>query len=172
MQPARLLCPRNSPGKSGLPFPSPGDLTDPGIESRSPALQADSLMFESHQLYFPNYPGWPLKTQALPEKNQALLLKCPITVCVHTLSHVLLFAMPWILARQAPLSVGLSWQEHWSRLPFPSSGDIPHLGIKPVSPVLAGEPLSTREAPLISCSVNMYPMYDGWMVPILPCWSY
>ena len=27
---------------SGLPFPTPGDLSDPGIESRSPALQADS----------------------------------------------------------------------------------------------------------------------------------
>ena len=27
---------------SGLPFPSPGDLPDPGIESRSPALQADA----------------------------------------------------------------------------------------------------------------------------------
>ena len=28
---------------SGLPFPSPGDLPDLGIEPRSPALQADSL---------------------------------------------------------------------------------------------------------------------------------
>ena len=28
---------------SGLPFPSPGDLTDPGIEPTSPALQANSL---------------------------------------------------------------------------------------------------------------------------------
>ena len=28
---------------SGLPFPSPGDLPDPGIEPRSPALQADVL---------------------------------------------------------------------------------------------------------------------------------
>ena len=28
---------------SGLPFPSPGDLPDPGIEPRSPALQPDSL---------------------------------------------------------------------------------------------------------------------------------
>ena len=28
---------------SGLPFPSPGDLPDPGIESRSPTLQADAL---------------------------------------------------------------------------------------------------------------------------------
>ena len=31
---------------SGLPFPSPGDLPDPGIEPGSPTLQADSLPFE------------------------------------------------------------------------------------------------------------------------------
>ena len=31
---------------SSLPFPSPGDLPDPGIEPRSPALQADSLLTE------------------------------------------------------------------------------------------------------------------------------
>ena len=31
---------------SGLPCPPPGDLPDPGIESRSPALQADSLPSE------------------------------------------------------------------------------------------------------------------------------
>ena len=31
---------------SGLPFPSPGDLPDPGIEPQSPALQADSLRAE------------------------------------------------------------------------------------------------------------------------------
>ena len=31
---------------SGLPFPSPGDLPNPGIEPRSPALQADSLLTE------------------------------------------------------------------------------------------------------------------------------
>ena len=31
---------------SGLPFPSPGDLPDPGIELGSPALQADSLLAE------------------------------------------------------------------------------------------------------------------------------
>ena len=31
---------------SGLPFPSPGDLPEPGIEPRSPALQADSLPLE------------------------------------------------------------------------------------------------------------------------------
>ena len=31
---------------SGLPFPSPSDLPDPGIESRSPGLQADTLLSE------------------------------------------------------------------------------------------------------------------------------
>ena len=31
---------------SGLPFPSPGDLPDPGIKPRSPALQADTLPSE------------------------------------------------------------------------------------------------------------------------------
>ena len=41
LQPARLLCPWDFPGKntwSGLPFPSPGDLPDPGINHMSPAL--------------------------------------------------------------------------------------------------------------------------------------
>ena len=31
---------------SGLPFPSPGDLPDPGIEPRSPTLEADALTSE------------------------------------------------------------------------------------------------------------------------------
>ena len=45
LQPSRLLCPWDSPGNywSGLPCLSPGDLSDPGIKPRSPALQADSL---------------------------------------------------------------------------------------------------------------------------------
>ena len=42
-------CPWDFQGKDtgvGLPFPSPGDLPDPGIKPRSPALQADSLPSE------------------------------------------------------------------------------------------------------------------------------
>ena len=38
---------------SGLPFPSPGDLPNPGVKPRSPALQADSLPSES--------PGKPMR---------------------------------------------------------------------------------------------------------------
>ena len=34
--------------------------------------------------------------------------------------------------------MGYSRQEYWSGLQFPSSGDLPHPGIEPVSPLLAG----------------------------------
>ena len=55
---------------------------------------------------------------------------CAVLSCC---SHVLLFATPWTLACQAPLSVGFSRQEYWSGLPFPPPGDLPDPGIKPVS---------------------------------------
>ena len=54
-------------------------------------------------------------------------------VVVQSLSHVQLFATPWTVAHQAPLSTGLSRQEHWSRLPFPPPGDHPDPGIKSTS---------------------------------------
>ena len=57
------------------------------------------------------------------------------------LSHVLLFATPWAVAHQAPLSMGFPRQEYWSGLPFPSPEDLPDMGIKsksPESPALAG----------------------------------
>ena len=52
------------------------------------------------------------------------------------LSHVRLFATPWTVAHQAPLSMGFSRQEHRSGLPFPSPGDLSNPGIKPGSPAL------------------------------------
>ena len=41
-----LYSPWNSPGQNPVPFPSPGNLPNPGIEPRSPALQVDSLPAE------------------------------------------------------------------------------------------------------------------------------
>ena len=55
-----------------------------------------------------------------------------------SLSYVLLFVTPRTVACQAPLSMGFLRQEYWSRLPFPSPGDLPDSGIKPTSPALAG----------------------------------
>ena len=49
---------------SGLPFPSPGDLPDPGIETRSPAFQADALTSEP-----PGKPKVRLDTIKLLEEN-------------------------------------------------------------------------------------------------------
>ena len=56
-------------------------------------------------------------------------------------SHVWLFATLWTTAVQAPLSVGFSRQEYWSRLLCPPPGDLPNPGTEPespASPALAG----------------------------------
>ena len=50
--------------------------------------------------------------------------------CVH------LFATLWTSAHQAPLSMGFSRQEYWSRLPCPPPEDLPDPGIQLGSPAL------------------------------------
>ena len=50
-------------------------------------------------------------------------------------SGVKLFATPWTGAHQGLLSMGFSRQEYWSGLPCPPPGDLPDLGIEPMSPV-------------------------------------
>ena len=57
-----------------------------------------------------------------------------VKVKVKSLSRVQLFATPWTVAHQAPLSMGFSRQEYWSGLPFPSPGDLPDPGIKQCLP--------------------------------------
>ena len=49
------------------------------------------------------------------------------------LSRVRPFATPWTVAYQAPQSMEFSRQEYWSRVPFPTPGDLPNSGIEPVS---------------------------------------
>ena len=61
-----------------------------------------------------------------------------------SLSHVQLFVTPWIVAYQASPSVGFSRQEYWSGLPFPSPGDLPDPGIKPGSPALDADTLTSE----------------------------
>ena len=53
---------------------------------------------------------------------------------VKLLSRIQLFATPWTVAYQAPLSVEFSRQEYWSGLPYPSPGDLRDPGIEPMSP--------------------------------------
>ena len=90
--------------------------------------------------------------------NHPVITLLNVCVCGSTrtqlLSHVLLFATPWAIARQFPLSVEFSRQEYWSGLPLPPPGDLPDPGIEPISPALSGE-FFTIESPgkpnLVKC---------------------
>ena len=74
------------------PFPSPGDLPNPRIEPRSPALQADSL---------------PAEPQGQKKHRRFRMVYClrKVFSSVQSLSHVRLFVTPWITAHQASLSI-------------------------------------------------------------------
>ena len=66
---------------------------------------------------------------------------------VSPLKCVCLFVTLWTVARQAPLSMGLSRQEYWSWLPGAPPRDLPNPGFKPMSPTspaLAGDFLITK----------------------------
>ena len=65
-----------------------------------------------------------------------LLLSC--------FSSVRLLVTSWTAVHQAPPSLGFSRQEHWCGLPFPSPGDLPDPGIKPRSPALQADALTSE----------------------------
>ena len=60
------------------------------------------------------------------------------------LSRVQLFATPWTVTYQAPLSMGFSRYEYWNGLPFPSPGDLPNPWIESVSPSLQADALPSE----------------------------
>ena len=57
--------------------------------------------------------------------------------CVCVPSHVQLFATLWVVAHQAPLSMGFPGKNTGVEWPFPSPGGLPDPGIEPTSPALA-----------------------------------
>ena len=63
---------------------------------------------------------------------------------MNLLSRVQLLATPWTTAHQAPPFMGLSRQEYWSGLPFPSPGDLPDPGIEPGAPALEADTLPSE----------------------------
>ena len=106
---------------SGLSFPSSGYLPNPGMEPTSPVLQADFL---------------PLSQEGSHTE----------TMCVCVSRSVMSdFCSPMdFKAHEAPLSMEFSMQECWSRLPFPSPGDLPDPGIEPRSPALQADALPSE----------------------------
>ena len=81
-----------------------------------------------------------------------------LKVKVKSLSCVRLFATPWTVAHQAPLSIGFSRQEYWSGLPFPSPEDLPVPGIEPRSPSLQADALTSEPLgkPLSKTVTNIF----------------
>ena len=51
------------------------------------------------------------------------------------------FVTPRTVTCQASPSMGFPREEYWNGLPFPSPGDVPHPGIKPISPALQADSL-------------------------------
>ena len=64
-------------------------------------------------------------------------LELVCTCVLSHFSHVRLFATPWTVGCQAPLSMAFSGQEYWSGLPCPPPGDLLDSEIEPTSPVPA-----------------------------------
>ena len=87
---------------SGLPWPPPEDLPDPGIELHLLYWHADSL---------PPRKPWNQHTCYLTFRRM--------------LSCIPFFVTPWTPTCQAPLSMETSRQAYWRGLPFPFPGDLP-----------------------------------------------
>ena len=82
---------------SGWPFPSPGDCPNPGIEPRSPTLQADSLPAEPHLTN--------TQSRLIPSGSLLRALRC---------LEVALSGRRRVLGFQAPGEVEASWILPWN----------------------------------------------------------
>ena len=89
---------------------------------------------------------------------------------MRVLSHfspVRLFATPWTVACQAPLSMGFSRRDYWSGLPCSPPGDLPDRGIESVSSALAGGFFTTNvpwEAPVLEAGSLKSRCQQGWFL--------
>ena len=73
-------------------------------------------------------------------------------------SHRWLFATPWTIAHQSPLSVGFFRQEYWSGLAFSSLRDLPYPGIKLAPPAPGKCPTWDQTCALCSGSMKSQPV--------------
>ena len=163
---------------SGLAFPSPGDLPNPGIKSRSPVLQKDSL---------------PAEPQGKPKNTGVGSLSLLQQIFLTWKSNQDLQRCRWILYQLSyqgspfftvekerkenevaqlcpslcyPMDCslpgscfhGIFRQEYWSGLPFPSPGDLPDPGIELGSPALQADALLSElpGKPILHCRWSLF----------------
>ena len=87
-------------------------------------------------------------------KNTYLFTTVCVCMCACVCAQLCLFATPWTIAHQAPLSMEFSKQEYWRELSFSALRDLPNPGIKPsslVSPTLAGRFFTTNDTCCCFC---------------------
>ena len=83
---------------SGLPFPSPGDLPDPGIKPKSPALQVDSLPSEP--------PGKPWGPLLVNQKGLKCFHWCEVQLFLWGCPQLFLLQCPCLSPQNSPSGFG------------------------------------------------------------------
>ena len=83
-------------------------------------------------------------------------------------SCVWLFATPWTVNCQAPLSTGFFRREYWSGLPFPPPGDLPNPGIEPESVVSTGRLLTTSATWEALHATRAHKKLVSWRRAVIP----
>ena len=94
----------------------------------------EKSLFPRERQYYASTFNIKKKKKAQPLTGNPLCideLGSPLCCCCVVLGHVQLFATLWTVALQAPPSMEFFRQEYWSRLSFPTPGDLSDPGIKP-----------------------------------------
>ena len=95
--------------------------------------------------------------------RSAGFMRSSACVRAQSLQSCQLFATPWTVASQTPLSMGFSRQEYWSGLPCPPPGDLPDPEIEPASPASLALhadslPLSHKGSPVTAAILPQTPL--------------
>ena len=83
----------------------------------------------------------------------------------------------WTVACQAALPMEFSRQEYWSGLPFPPPENVPHPGIEPQSPTLAGRLFTTEQPGMPIFLLVLLPLFFFpllvliWVQSLTPHWK-
>ena len=108
-----------------------------------------------------SHEGFPVQGPHFTD-GKSKALKDLVKVKMKSLSHVRLFATPWTVAYQAPLSMGFSRQKYWSGLPFPFPEDLPNPGNWTLVTHIVKE---TESRSVVSDSLWHPGLYGPWTSP-------
>ena len=141
-------------------------------QAHSQAQQPFKILLRPNFIWTVSIPHMKCEAAELPTYVSRSCTQQPVCSCVLSrFSRVWLFAIPWTIVCQAPLSMRFSRQEYWSGLPCPCLGDLLDPGIEPASrasPALADRFFTTSatlESPATSLTYaqtsfsSLFPCY-------------